>query len=277
MKNGYLSIVAELAKKYTGGRSGSLPLETGEQLAEAVLYCVDTFQHFGSGLTVSGADSPEYRYREGLRLVKERVAAAKARYRQITEIFNSYGNVCLEAVIREGIPAFFKVYNPEFEPQNTVLTLDYPVFVDLTSKCGAERIDSFLACIDAEQRFLIRLERNYVLSVLRHRKDAVENICFPVLLDMICRKILQKPLSGGDFTALEYSLLEQRLTVYSREALTLRITAFFDRMTEVQYQNSEQIRFYLRLAAPDLAVRLLNAAKSHTLEHLLQYENIPKP
>ena len=72
-------------------------------------------------------------------------------------------------------------YDHIFEPQNTILTLDYLLLKDLSGDMGIDRIYKFLLCIQLEQEFLRRFPKRYVLDVLRNYnieyKETPDNIC----------------------------------------------------------------------------------------------------
>lgn len=58
-------------------------------------------------------------------------------------------------------------YDAEFEPQNTILTLDYPVLKDLSVYSGIDRVYEFIACVRAEKILLELFSEDYVINILR--------------------------------------------------------------------------------------------------------------
>lgn len=187
-------IVAELAGKYTAGESTSVTYEKAEQLMGAVLYCIrETWQQKENAMGPSDAmASPDsivpgggmgalQAYEAGVRLVERKVKMALELYNEMIPDFNSYGNKCLYDTFVKGIPEFFKWYDVRFEPQNTILTLDYPVREDLSGYSGIDRIYAYLLCIRREQELLRGFPEEEVRDALyRYHgayEDLVENIC----------------------------------------------------------------------------------------------------
>ncbi len=130
--------------------------------------------------------------RYGLSRVKEKVKAALALYHGILPEFDSYGNRCLGDTFLKGMPEFFKWYDVKFEPQNTIVTLDYPVLKDLSGDAGVDRIFGFLECICLEQRFLRRFPKEYVRKALKEsgiHGDAAVNLC-GIVLDTAVKELL---------------------------------------------------------------------------------------
>lgn len=73
------------------------------------------------------------------------------------------------------------------------MTLDYPVLKDISGYTGIDRIYEFLKCIDWEQKFLRKFSKEDVLGILseynRDYREMIENICEPVLLRSLYKKI----------------------------------------------------------------------------------------
>lgn len=194
-------IVGRLAREYTGGESTSVTYEKAEQLMGAVLYCIREAEGAGGEEgALAGRMSAVQAYEAGLSRVKEKVKAALALYHGILPEFDSYGNRCLEDTFLKGMPEFFKWYDVKFEPQNTIVTLDYPVLKDLSGDAGVDRIFGFLRCLRLEQRFLRRFPKEFVQKALdgagAGRNGAAENLCGIVL-----ETALKRLLGEGDAAA----------------------------------------------------------------------------
>lgn len=103
-----------------------------------------------------------------------------AMYNEMMPEFSDYGNICLYDTVVKGMPEFFKWYDIRFNPQDTILTLDYPVTRDLSGYTGIDRIYEYLRCIRKEQDFLHSFPESYVRGVLRKYcfgyQEMIENI-----------------------------------------------------------------------------------------------------
>lgn len=194
-------IVSRLAHKMTGGESTSITYENAQQLMEAVLYCIREWESNQADVAQIGnyqlfqMEQPELlgqliqreqripaeqAYELGLACVTKKVRLSLALYNKIMETFDSYGNNCLHDTLVKGIPEFFKWYDVRFAPQNTILTLDYPVQEDLRKYTGVDAIWEYLCCIREEQRYLSKLPREFVIEMLRsycaEYEDMIENL-----------------------------------------------------------------------------------------------------
>lgn len=199
-----MPIVGKLAQRYTAGESTSVTYEKAEQLMGAVLYCIREQAYAehenerygsGSGSEACGAAfmrsesisvrqeklSARQAYERGLACVEKKVREALSLYNELMLRFDSYGNQCLHETLVKGMPEFFKWYDMHFAPQDTILTLDYPVLQDLSVYTGIDRIYEYLLCIEKEQVFLRTFPRNDVIDALTRYnpayEDMIDNVC----------------------------------------------------------------------------------------------------
>jgi len=162
-----LPIVGKLAVKYTGNASTSISYERAEQLMEAVLYCIREAEQGEFSLTAAGQKtSAQQMYEAGVAAVERKVKEALKLYHQILPEFCSYEVRCLSDTFLEGLPRFFQRYDIKFAPQETILTLDYPVVKDLSGYRGIDKIYEYIQCIAREQEFLRAFPENEVKNAL---------------------------------------------------------------------------------------------------------------
>ena len=146
-----ITIVGRLAEKYNAHESTSMTYEKAEQLMEAILYCIHETEQFGDSFMVSAGTMPIQRmYEVGALYVEKKVKKALDLYNEMLPTFVYYGNRCLYDTFIKGMPEFFKWYDMRFEPQNTILTLDYPVMKDISGYTGIDKIYEFIVCIRLE-------------------------------------------------------------------------------------------------------------------------------
>ena len=126
-------IVGKLAEKYTSHESTSITYEKAEQLMGAVLYCIhELWESSGNAPSLNKKLSAQRAYEMGAAYVREKTGKALDLYNRILPEFCHYENKCLYDIFVKGIPEFFKWYDIQFEPQNTILTLDYPLLKDIS-------------------------------------------------------------------------------------------------------------------------------------------------
>ena len=178
-----LPVWETLTKKYCGFESTSLSYEKAQQLMEAVLYCIREWE----GSCLEGNTSPAAgrlpaaeAYARGLKLVIEKTLRMKDLYHNLLPVFDSYGMKCLEDTVYRGIPEFLRWYDVTYDPQNTILTLDYPISSDLSGLSGIDAVYQYVLCICREQQFLRQFPPEEIrLRLSRYAeeyRDLLENI-----------------------------------------------------------------------------------------------------
>ena len=194
-----IPIVAELAEKYTGYESTSVTYENAEQLMGAVLYCINELERADNGGSLSVGKLPARQaYDTGMEYVRRKVEKALCIYNETAKTFKDYGNVCLYDTFIKGIPKFFKWYDVKYEPQNTILTLDYPVLFNTNGYTGIDRIYEYLECIRLEQIFLGKFPEEQVKQILSRYNPGYKD-----MIDNLCEAFVQEYYQG-DVKLLEY-------------------------------------------------------------------------
>lgn len=263
-----LPLVSRLAEKYTGLASTSISYEKAEQLIEAILYCVEAVRWPDHESAVSAGKLPvRQAYEIGLAHVEEKAKTALALYQEMLPRFTDYGSRCLYDVFIEGMPEFFKWYDVKFHPQDTILTLDYPVLKDLSSYSGIRKIYEYLRCLSWEQDFLAGFPEDYVLDVLqtsnRDYQDSMENLC-QILFSVVIKHILaSKPLSERIWE--ERDLLSVKRMFEENDAMEIQhhLRRGVGSFLEQHYENGGELFTYLAESMGDILVRLKVAAANN--------------
>ena len=254
-------IVAELAKRYTSGESSSITYEAAGRLMEAVLYCIREFEKGEAFSLTTGEKLPAGKcYERGLELVEKKVQDALKLYNRMMLYFSSYGNRCLQNTVGKGMPEFFKWYDYRLNPQDTLLTLDYPILMDLSADTGIDRIYGYLLCISLEQKFLRKFSRDFVREALAEYDSRyqwmIDNLCEVVLFKVIRYIVLDKNLTEPDFSPEELSRLQKIIREKSLEELREKLKEAVDDLVDDYFEEDENLKTYLYAAIQNISVRM---------------------
>jgi len=195
-------VAGSLIRKYGGYEHSSVTYEIAEQLMGAVIYCIGEYEaENGSSLLPETKVSASYAYHAGYECAMRKAKKAVALYNRTAAIFHSYRLRCLHDTFRKGLPEFFRHYDLRFHPQDTILTLDYPVLENLQGRNGIDCIYEYLRCISLEQKFLMQISSDEVTECLReyhaHYEELFENICHIFLLQQVKRRMKDEAVSAG--------------------------------------------------------------------------------
>ncbi len=269
-------IVADLAKTYVSCDSTSITYEKARQLMEAVIYCIRESQ----GSCVEGLvegdsgkkQSAEQAYRLGCRILREKVEKTKEQYHRLLPAFCSYGNRCLDDTIRKGIPEFFRWYDIKYDPQNTILTLDYPVLQDLSRYTGADAVYLYIKYVSIEQKFLRRFPKTYIRETLAASSSnagaLIENLCGILWQNVIGHGLLRKSFEDCGFSAEECGKLSEKLAGKGIEEMKRLIWTFAEEFMEAFFDETEEFSWYFRREISGIAVRIHQAVELGTVDRI---------
>ena len=258
-------IVAKLAEGYTSKESTSITYERAQQLMEAVLYSIREAEKAGQFSLIQKDElSTERMYAIGVKCVEDKTKEALDLYNGIMTHFSSYGNQCLYDTVVKGLPEFFKWYDCRYDPQNTILTLDYPILMDISEQTGIDKIYDFLFCIQLEQIFLNKFPPEYVMEILskydKQYKLMIENLCEIVLMNVISHMLAGKEIFILDFEPEEYLKTQTLIQKENLSDLREKLKNAVKVLVREYYENDEKLMEYLYKAVDNIAVRMKCAA-----------------
>ena len=258
-------IVAKLAEGYTSKESTSITYERAQQLMEAVLYSIREAEKAGQFSLIQKDElSTERMYAIGVKCVEDKTKEALDLYNGIMAHFSSYGNQCLYDTVVKGLPEFFKWYDCRYDPQNTILTLDYPILMDISEQTGIDKIYDFLFCIQLEQIFLNKFPPEYVMEILskydKQYKLMIENLCEIVLMNVISHVLAGKEIFILDFEPEEYLKMQTLIQKENLSDFREKLKNAVKVLVREYYENDEKLMEYLYKAVDNIAVRMKCAA-----------------
>lgn len=267
-------IVGKLAEKYTANESTSITYEKAEQLMGAILYCIHELKEINGNLLALNEKIPAQKaYEIGAAYVKEKTEKALNLYNRIMPGFYHYESQCLYDTFAKGIPEFFKWYDVQFEPQNTILTLDYPVLKDISRYTGIDKIFVFIKCIGLEQKFLKSFPAGYVTNILfkidRNWKESMDNICEIVFTYVIGHILTGKSLVESELEQTDYLYMQELFIQVDLEDIKKRLESALEIFIKNYYEDDRELLDYLSSAIGGIAVRLKNAADNKVLDSMI--------
>lgn len=259
-----LPVTARLAKKFTSNDSSSVSYETASKLMEAALYCIRECESKNEDTLLEGRRIDcMAAYKRGYEIVLEKAEQAKNVYHRMLHSFEDYGCQNYRDTIINGIPAFFLHYDAVFEPQNHILTLDYPVLNLSENMSGVDLILDYLIKAEYEQLFLQNFDREGIMNLLEsirpeYEELYFENICIPVLLRASACVIGEDDLHNLELSK-EGRLLSDDFFVHVKlETAEARFYHLLEMVEKsvMKDKNTDQFKHYAR----DFAVRIQNGA-----------------
>lgn len=257
-----IPIVGKLAGKYTSFESTSITYERAEQLMDAVKYCINEAEmELNQCPLATERIYAELMYESGLGIVQEKVRKALIVYNELLPEFESYGIHCYTDTVAKGLPEFFRWYDVKFAPQESILTLDYPVLPDLSDWSGIDRIERYIMCIRLEQSFLKQFPKVFVEKALcqynAEYKDMIDNVCPAVITKLYAHFLLGTQVSGEELTKQEEERLGDIFRSEEMESIQKRAEGELAKLVRSQYgEEQEEILQYLLFTSKDVLLRM---------------------
>ena len=281
-----IPILAELTEKYTSKESTSVSYNTAKQLMNAVIYCINEMDivnyESDSGSVKETAvgdtamkDTSEQKnaklaYCRGYELVVKKVLRTKDLFEEMALDFHAYRNRAYYETVIEGMPAFFLYYDPKFNPQDHILTLDYPTLKSVQGSCGIDVIYEYLSYTKLEQELLKAFPEEYITTLLSsYHADYEElfiNIGSVVLRNIIVCMILGKNITNHCFEKNDAVILKKYIESSSQEELEIKLCNLVKILVNQGYNHNEQLYEYLKEDVKNISFELLNAVEHDCLD-----------
>lgn len=174
-----IPIVGKLAEEFTAKESSSVTYERARSLMEAVIYCMAHLKIGDNSITPGRLPALDV-YQLGYDAVIQKVRETQVKYNELMKLFDHYGNCNYQDTVEKALPAFFLYYDVKFAPMENIITMDYPILGLDMSLEGIDMIRQYIDAIWEEQCYLLKLPRNYVISLLRTFHPRYENEYFNI-------------------------------------------------------------------------------------------------
>ena len=283
-----LPIVTELAEKYTSKESSSVTFECAKQLMEAVEYTIrenldeewkmregeNLEDIYGLKLQEQEISAKEA-YENGLQILRQKMEYIRESFNEIALHFRDYGNENLRDTVMRGIPGFLKFYNLRFQPQNEILTMDYPILcqMELEGLCGVDVILKYLDGVMLDQDFLRLFPEDLVKRVLEryHSEYPVMmiNLCEPMLNYVMGCLIAHKRMEQVEWTQEEYDRITDYVLATTYEQRKEDMNRMLEQMlTRMQCADASKMKKYLMYGVDRFFVDLVTVVEYDCVERL---------
>jgi hypothetical protein len=282
MKNNYpmeeiLELLSERVSKYTSNESSSVTYDTARQLMSSMLYCIEAADYDSSkkddtALPVSKQINARKAFEIGLLKRKEKVVKAKLLYQKISNSFYFYQNRCYYDTIIKGMPIFFDRYDPEFNADNHILSLDYPLLYPIINYTGIDLIAEYLQRTLLEQNFLHKFSYSAVMNILNEYHpdhcELIVNICKLIFRNAIGCILLDKPIrdiviSNDEIIALKVKTKDK--TLHELENI---LACALTQMIKSDFPSESALYNYLKQDISEFSIDLKNCLDHDSLEKL---------
>lgn len=266
-----IPILAELTDRFTSKESTSVTYERARELMEAIMYCIRQCEMQGNLVDRKGLSAREA-YQYGYQSLIEKIKNTQNMYNEMILHFCAYGNENYQMTVTRALPGFFRYYNPQFAPQETIITMDYPTICPVTDACGIHAIATYIEYIYYEQIFMGAFPQDYVYQVLTkfqasYRKQFY-NICIIILRHVLGHMMIDKKL-GQECGEEEYDTLKSIIRENDQQWLEETLANYLTNLITAKYHSNHLLENYLKEDLKNFTVELHAAAENNCLEKVI--------
>ncbi|MDD2619653.1 MAG: DUF6179 domain-containing protein [Syntrophomonadaceae bacterium] len=275
-----MALLAESIIQYTGGESTSLKVETAQRIMMSMLYSIDagikSLEQPGDAIALFNTSSIKEIYAQGLKALELIFEEAKQLYNEIKE---NKLDVPIEAyhMTIDGILQFFNHYDPKFNAQDTIASIDYPLLFDEMKVQGVLYIKQYLEKLALETEFcrlfpiadIKKLLFNYDRVYRINYRESLINI-FEIVLNNAIFSVMSGS-SGGvlHIYRSQCDYLQEKFKDMNYSQCSSRISAAIGALLGELHIEKPELRAYIHGFRKILIPRFLNALKNNSLEHLV--------
>lgn len=262
-------------KQFSGGNS-SVSKERGQALMDANIYIMELYlKQFET--TKSIAYLKEYPVREiyeqGSKLIKQLLHYSKIEVDQFIKELVKIDLYVYHDTLIKGLPLFFNHYNFDYDPQDAILTFDYPTYRCLSNKQGIERFLEYFKFVQLENSFNQLFAIDLILEMLHYYHIDYHLLIFNVT-NLLLKQLLLKQIIEGSFSYLFLTKIDLDKVIScfdSNKNIETLISQAFNELTaslrlEIQLSN------YLRSGLNEVISELENNYKLNALGSELALE-----
>ena len=251
-------LLKEIIIKYTKGESSSVTVETAEKLIIAIWYTIDmylgSFGNITDSIEAIKNESLESMYSKGKLILKEEFEAIKYFYEETIKNKLDIEIIAYNDTLGEGIEAFFKNYNIEFEPHDAPGSIDYPLAFDDWSVQGLNYIKNYLKNINIENRICSYFDKSAINNMLENYgkmysinyRDLLINVFELIITNAIFSFIINKDYKTLEIKEEQFISLEKNFNTLNKDISKLIDLCIDKLIYDFNIVNEDEINYLNR-------------------------------
>ena len=283
-------LLKEIIMKYTKGESSSVTVETAEKLLIAIWYTIDaylsSFDTIKDCIDIIKNETLEKMYKEGKYILKEEFEITKEFYEKTIKGKLDIEIIAYNDTLGEGIEAFFRNYNIEFEPHDAPGSIDYPLAFDDWSVQGLNYIKNYLKNINIENRICNYFDKNAINNMLENYgkmysinyRDLLINVFELTITNAVFSFIINRDYKTLEINEEDFIDLEKNLDTLKNDISKLIDLCVDKIIYDFNIVNEEEIN-YLNRYKKVIANSTISGIKNNNIKNMLvitQNEKMPK-
>lgn len=267
VKSELMELLEIKIKQFSGGNS-SVSKERGQALMDANIYLIGLYlKQFETAKSIEYLKKYTIKeiYDQGSSLIKQLLHFSKLEVEIFVKELVKIDLYVYHDTIYRGLPLFFTHYNFDYNPQDAVLTFDYPTYQQLTNKQGIERFLEYFKFVQLENNFNQLFSISLLNEMLFYYHRDYQNLIFNVS-KLLLKQLLLKQLINEDFSYLYLTKneLDKVIKYFDSNNIDLLIYDTFNDLI-ILLQLDSSVSNYLYIGLNEIIAELKN---NHLLKRL---------
>ena len=283
-------LLKEIIMKHTKGESSSVTIETAEKLLIAIWYTIDaylsSFDSIKDCIDIIKNESLEKMYNEGKVILKEEFEITKELYEKTIKEKLDIEIIAYNDTLGDGIEAFFRNYNIEFDPHDAPGSIDYPLAFDDWSVQGLNYIKNYLKNINIENRICSYFDKSAINNMLENYgkmyhinyRDLLINVFELTITNAVFSFIINGNYETLKINEEELIHLEKNINTLNNDINKLIDICIDKIIYDFNIVNEDEIN-YLNRYKKVIANLAISGIKNNNIKNMLvitQNEKMPK-
>lgn len=270
-------ILKDIILRYTKGESSSVTVEKAEKLIIGIWYTIDaymnTLENTNLAINILKNEEVSYIYEKGKIKLKEDFTHTKNLYEKTLKN-QIYTDLRAYKDTLSGISDFFKYYNSEFEPDESVADIDYPLAFDDWNVAGLYYIKNYLWNLYLENEICNKFNNDDIHKMLKSYGDTYKIDYKDLLINIFEMTINNKVFSvlcnnnSLEISKKDYEKLNNRLKISNENEVKALVSLSIDKIIK-DYNIGEYEKVYLKKYEDNLINLTLDALRRDNLINLL--------
>lgn len=272
IKLGCFSLLAQTTDRYTKGNSSSIPMEVAQNLMQSDFFTVGvqlkSYQTPDDAVAALKKIPLTELYSNGRKLISIKLRATHQYYRCVLSSMLDTDNDAYNETLTKGITSFFKQYDQAYLAHEILISVDYPLFNEVTDLAGIEFIQKYLESAKCENDFCQHFLSEAVHTLLQqYHKDYASllfNIFEQVLLASLSCVLTKSPILALHIPTI--SALDAIFSGKSEQEVATIIATASDVLCEQLMITDSQQHDYIKAALPRISASIFMALSINSLQ-----------
>ncbi|MEG0276905.1 MAG: DUF6179 domain-containing protein [Coprobacillus sp.] len=263
--------------KFSGGDSSVSKLRA-QSLIDSIVYVLSIYlkQYTKQkAIAIIKEKTIEDIYKEGLLWIKHLIDIGTSEVSKVQSSMIITDYVFYNETLKDGLDAFIKNYDYQYNSLDNVITYDYPLIFNIRGYVGIERFFQYLMYIKIENSFCKCFTNEFIKELLCFYRRDYQNYIFNISELLLTQMLLSAIINHKDIITVFdnvminqiYKGLENKSKI---EIFNLLMNTYYDCMNRLNIDNQKVIQ-YLRGAISDISSRVYYSCLYKTLEKETSY------